>query len=376
MDGHTRSESTKQAHHTKGHQMEQDRQAAHAAWDAWKSDDPAAWDWALDQRERILKKDPKAWTKAMKEVDAEDAAHQKAQEQRAMEQQRVAKQQREAELSAEMDAEMRQQIAADKLRDEYLLERAPGNNVLRYEHYAAEKTHPGYAPQSNFAPNAPNSPAFEAAYNRPQGEFHGLDLGIVKLGVRDGSLETGVNIGIAKTEVTLGKNTGVGAEFMPYGGPMHARANANIGFAESGMHGEVGAGANFFNLVNGDADFAVNAGSNTSVSGDVRGRVWPVDVQADAGAEIGPQGLNAYTGANTDIADAFGARAGAGFDLDENSSAAAGVGLQFGDKTLDFGPSIDTYGNSTIRPNLNLRPGSSEAAAFYPTGNRDLDLDP
>lgn len=362
MDGYARSESTKEkiTHHNKGHQLEHDRQAAHAAWDAWKSDDPAAWDWALDQREKILKKDPRAWTKAMSEVDAEEA-HKKAQEKR----EREAQQQREAELRAEMDDEMRRQAAVDKLRDEYLQVQATGVK-------AADNLHPGYAPQSAFAPEPPNAPAYDAA-NRNRGDFHGLDLGIVKLGVRDGSLETGVNVGIASTEVTLGKNTGVNAEFMPYGGPMHARANAGIGFAESGIHSQVGAGANFFNVVNGDADFGASLGASTGVSGDVRGRVWPVNVQADAGAGIGSDGFHAYTGANTGIADAFGVRTGARFNLDDNSSTAAGVGLNLGGQTLDFGPSIDTYGNRTVRPNLNLKPGYSDEATFYPTGNRDID---
>lgn len=362
MDGHA-STTERRAHHGKGHQMEQDVKSAHAAWDAWKSDDPAAWDWALDQREKISKKDPKAWSKAMHEVDAQEAAQKKAHE----EKERQAQQAREAALRAELDAEAQRQAAEAKLRHEAL------DTRTRYDLKPIEPLHPGYAPHSSFAPETPNSPAYDTAYNRPRGEFHGLDLGIVKLGVRDGSLETGVNIGVASTDLSLGKNTGVNAEFMPYGGPLHARANANIGFEEEGVHSEVGAGANFFNVVNGDADFGARMGRNTGVSGDVRGKVWPVDVQADAGAGIGPEGFNAYTGANTGIADIAGVRSGAHFDVNDNSSAAAGVGLKFGQQTLDFGPSIDTYGNQTIRPNLNFRPGDSANPTFFPTGNRDID---
>lgn len=371
MDGHTRTEHTteKRAMHSRGHQTEQDMKAAHAAWDAWKSDDPAAWDWALDQRNKLLKTDPKAWSKAMKEVDADEANQKRSQDQREKERER--QHQREAELRAEMNEEARLQAAQQKLRAEQLYEQSAGNAV--YESRRPNNFHPGYAPQSAFAPESPNSPAYDSAYNRQRGEFHGVDLGIVKLGVRDGSLETGVNIGIASTDVSLGKNTGVNAEFMPYGGPMHARANANIGFEEDGLHSEVGAGANFFDVVNGDADFGAKLGRNTSVSGDVRGKVWPVDVQADAGAGIGPDGLSAYTGANTGIADTVGVRSGAHFDINQDSSAGAGVGLKFGEETLDFGPSINTYGNRTIRPNLNLRPGHSDNATFYPTGNRDID---
>jgi hypothetical protein len=365
MDAHSTTE--RRTSHAGNKHTEQHIQSAHAAWDAWKSDDPAAWDWALDQREKISKKDPKAWSKAMKEVDAEEAAQKHAKEEREKEMQRQKEAALKAELDAEIDAEARQREAESKLRAEYL------DTRTQYDLKPVEIPHPGYAPHSNFAPEAPNSPAYDAAYNRDRGEFQGLDLGIVKLGVRDGSLETGVNVGIASTEVSLGKNTGVNAEFMPYGGPLHARANANLGFEKDGIHSEVGAGANFFDLVNGDADFGASLGKNTGVSGDVRGRAWPVDVQADAGAGIGPQGFNAYTGANTGVADAFGVRSGAHFNVGENSSAAAGVGLKLDDQTLDFGPSIDTYGNRTLRPNLNLRPGHSDEATFYPTGNRDID---
>jgi hypothetical protein len=103
--------------------------------------------------------------------------------------------------------------------------------------------HPGYAPDSRFAPEVPNSPAYDAVYNQPKPEFHGLDLGIVKLGYNDGgSLDAGVNIGVAKTDVQLGANTRVDAEFMPIGGPIHARTGAGLNFSEDGVRGDVGAG--------------------------------------------------------------------------------------------------------------------------------------
>jgi hypothetical protein len=361
MEGNSDSSHHSKAHRNSVKQMERDVQTAHDAWDAWKSHDPEAWDWALDQRERIAKKDPKAWNKAMKEVDAEEAA-----------QKRLAQAERQRELAAARELQ-----AEEKMRRQYMNSPLEDAHTMTVDPVLAprppEILHPGYAPHSSFAPEPPNSPAYDAYYNKPRGEFHGLDLGLVKLGVQDGSLAAGVNVGIAATEVTLGKNTGVAAEFMPYGGLLHARTNANIGFEEGGMHSEVGAGANFFDVINGDADFAARLGRRTGVDGDVRGKVWPVNVQADAGAGLGPDGLNAYTGANTGIADWLGVRSGAHFDLNDDSGAGAGVGLKFGEQTLDFGPSIDTYGNRTLRPNIHFRPGDSTEPTFYPTGDRDLD---
>lgn len=69
-----------------------------------------------------------------------------------------------------------------------------------------------------------------------------------------------------------------------------------------------------------------------------------------------------------------GVRAGAHFDLDKyNSGIGAGVGLEAGERSLDFGPSIQTDGNSTVRPRLHLEPGFARRRTFYPSGNRQVD---
>ncbi len=258
--------------------------------------------------------------------------------------------------------------SADRLREEYLEAQQTGSESMI-------RQHPGYAPQSKFAPAAPNSPAYDSAYNQPKPEFYGLDIGVLRLGVNsNGSLDLGVNVGVAKAGVQLGLENRVDGEFMPIGGPLHARAGAGIGLNRSGIHSEVGAGANFFNVVNGDADFGVSLGREISVDGDVRGRAFPVNVQADAGAAVGADGINAYTGASTDIVGQAGVRAGAHFDLDKyNSGVGAGVGLRAGDQTLDFGPSIQSDGNSTVRPQLHLEPGFARRRTFYPTGDRAVD---
>ena len=268
---------------------------------------------------------------------------------------------------AEVRIESSQSSSEDRLREEY----------LQSQHLDSRRRpiHPGYAPQSDFAPEAPDSPAYDYAYNRPEPEFYGLDIGILKVGVNsNGSLDLGVNVGLAKAGVQVGLENRVDGEFMPIGGPLHARAGAGIGINRAGIHSEVGAGANFFNVVNGDADFGARLGREISVDGDVRGRAFPVNVQADAGAAVGADGVNAYTGATTDIAGQAGVRAGAHFDLDKyNSGIAAGVGLKAGERSLDFGPSIQSDGNSTVRPQVHLEPGFARRRTFYPTGIRQVD---
>lgn len=347
--------------------MAADIQDARVAWDLWNSKNPQDWDKALaivdKNNEHKHKYNKKQWNGAMDEVAAEAEAKKVHQQSKTLRPHHRAA----AKSDAADDGviEIKDINALDDKNPAAPL--ADANTRIK---------HPGYAPDSRFAPEVPNSPAYDAVYNQPQPEFHGLDLGIVKLGYNDypegGSLVAGVNVGVAKTDVELGTKTGVAAEFMPIdNSPIHARTDAFVNLSKDGIRGDVGAGANFFNLVNGDADFDARVGRNTGVDGDVRGRVYPVDVQAEAGAGVGPDGVHAYTGANTDAADLVGVRTGGHFDLDnEDSSVGAGVGLRAGDHTLDFGPSIYTDRNSTIRPDLQLDTGSIDDETFYPTGTR------
>ncbi len=352
MDGHNESSKHHSSHRNHDRTLN-DTMAAERAWELWSSKDPADWDRALDARARISTHNPKAWSTGMHNAEEEEAKKAKAAP--------PAVQEKPAAVVKEQDKPVahddQQTAATDKLRDEYLDQKP---------------VHPGYAPHSRFAPETPDSPAYDAAYNQPEEEFNGLDLGFIRAGVKGHSLDFGVNVGLAKTEFQLGQETRLDAEFMPYGGPLHARAGAGIGFKDNSLHSEVGVGANAFGI-NGDADFGVKAGEHTGVSGDVRGNVLPFHVQADAGADISPNGADAYTGANTGIADVFDVHAGGHVNADDNSGAGAGVGVKLGDKSLDFGPSISSDGNRTVHPQLHLDPGNDEDPTFYPTGDRIKD---
>lgn len=342
-----------------------DVNAAHLAWDLWKSNDPKDWDKALDMKDHITRHNPKAWKKAMNEVDAEEEAQKQAKKQQHAERPHPRRRQQDDGGLEEIHID-----SVDKLyvRPEQIQSKQPLPEAKRPEH-------PGYAPYNKFAPETPASPAYDAAYNRPKPEFYGVDLGIVKLGLNsDYSLEAGVNIGVAKTDVQVGLNNRVDAEFMPIGGPLHARAGAGIGVDREGLHSEVGAGANFFDVVNGDADFGARLGRDTGVDGDVRGKVFPVNVQADAGAGVGPDGVRAYAGADVNVLDQAGVHAGGHVALDKyNSGMSAGVGVQAGDNSLDFGPAIYSDGNTRFRPELHLDVSDEDRATYYPTGDRRRD---
>jgi hypothetical protein len=336
-------------HGVKHNDMQHDVDTAKLAWECWKSDDPQKVDWAIAEKARIQKTDPKAWNQAMRELDA-------------------AAQAPLPELAIEPAPPIAPVPDSDLSLDSSPVGRAEAAPPLIPADARGVNVHAGYAPESQFAPAPPNSPAYDAAYNQPPARFYGLDLNVIKVGVTDrGSLDLGVNVGLARAEVQAGLENRVDGEFMPIGGPLHARAGAGIGINRRGLHSEVGAGGNFFNLVNGDADFAARVGRDIGVDGDVRGKVVAVDAQGRAGASVGADGVSAYTGGNTDLAHVAGFRTGGRFALNRyDSGVAAG-------HTLDIGPSIDSYGNRTLAPRVHVETGVEENAPFYPTGDRDLD---
>jgi hypothetical protein len=324
--------------------MQEDANAAREAYALWKSSDPRDWDRALDEKDRITSCNPSAWKKAMHQVDEDERRHPAS-----------------------------QKVCADQLP---VLEvtaspaiAPPPLEAPIYPIAVAPVPHPGYAQQSPFAPPVPQGPAWERAYNRPQENFYGLNCGLFGIGVKGNSLDIFANVGIAGAEFQLGQNNRISGEFLPLS-PIHARAGAGIGFDNQGIHSEVGAGGNFFGI-NGDADFGATVGQNTGVSGDVRGNVLPVHVQAEAGADLGPGGAQSYAGANTGIANLFAVRSGGYVGANEAPGIAAGAGIQLGNKTLDIGPTLNQAG-----PRVTLQPGDANAPAFFPTGDRAVGMYP
>jgi hypothetical protein len=371
---HNNNQSLQQDHGHKAHHVDTaaDVSSAKMAWEAWKSNDPKQWDQALAEKDRLLKTDPKAWHKAMNEIDAEEKAQALA---KAAERDREAK---EAALAAAAAAQavpapQSQEVAAAPAATP--VDQAAGQPIQQPDELVMAPIHPGYAPHSQFAPAPPNSPAYDAAYNQPPAKFYGLNIGLIKLGVTNhGSLDVGVNIGLARAEVQAGLENRVDGEFMPVGGPLHARVGAGVGVNRNGFHGEAGAGANFFNLVGGDADVGARLGRDVGVDADVRGRALLVNGQGDVGASLGPNGVEAHGGGNADLLQTVGARGGGRVGLGpQDTGVAAGVGLNVAGKTLDFGPSIDAYPDGKVASGLHLDPGQSANATFYPTGDREID---
>jgi len=337
-------------------QMQEDITAAKLAYEAWKSNDPKDWDHAMAEKTRLLKEDPRAWKSAMKEVDADEKA--------------------QKELQAELKAEEAQRAADEAAAKQNTAAEAAAPAVVTMPDEVVTRTPSpaGYAPDSPFAPLPPNSPAYDAAYRQPPAKFYGLNAGLFKIGVTNhGSLDVGVNIGLARAEAQVGLENRIEGEFMPVGGPLHARVGAGVGVNRNGFHGEAGAGANVFNLVGGDADVGARLGRDIGVDADVRGRALLVNGQADGGVSLGDQGLKAHGGGNADILNTLGARGGARVALGpEDTGFGVGVGLKADKDTLDFGPAIDVNGDGKVSGSM-YGVGKSENATFFPTGDRTVD---
>ena len=365
--------------HTSHHvDVQKDMDSARLAWEAWKSNDPQQWDKALAEKSRLQKTDPAAWKLAMKEIDVEE------------QQERINQQERNRQAAAQPAPLNQEYLAAtappvkpiDQPAAGPSIASLPQDNVAQIappvqpidQPEVVVVGRPGYAPDSPFAPPPPNSPAYDAAYNQEPAKFYGLNLGIFKLGVTNhGSLDVGVNIGLARGEVQAGLENRVEGELMPVGGPIHARVGAGIGINRNGLHSEVGAGGNFFNLVNVDGDFGGRLGRDIGVDGDVRGRALLVNGEGAAGAALGPDGVKVHGGGNADLVHALGARGGGRFALGpQDTGVAAGVGANVAGNTLDFGPSIDVKGDAVV-PNIHLDPSSKDKPTFFPTGDRNVD---
>lgn len=366
-------------HGDKGHHNSQreaeDIAASKMAYELWKSDKPENWDKALDMREKLQKHAPKSWDKAMKQVDQEEAA---------------AKRRHLPAPHAPEYVDPRRKQAPPVVQNGELPPPPPPGAPPP----PPEQRHiNGYAPDvpptqdgpypDQFAPPTPASPAFDAAYNRPPSKFYGLDIGILQLGVTDrGSMRVGAGIPyLAHAQVDAGLDNRVEGEVGGGYLPFHARAGAGAGYdikGNQGLHSEVGAGANVANAVNGDFDIEAHANKQgLGTNADLRGKVLPVNSQFDAGANVGQNGADAYTGGDVNVMHKAGFRTGGELAVGKNSRMAAGLGLQGGDKTIDLGTHVETYGNRTIAPKLvDVQTGNADEATFYPTGDRNVDYNP
>ncbi|HEY9777373.1 MAG TPA: hypothetical protein V6C81_26660 [Planktothrix sp.] len=342
------------------------------AWEAWEhSGNGRKEDQAEATLRSVAKSDPEAFKIAMHQIDRENARAKQAQQQRF-------DQQMQAGLNQQ--AWIDGQIAQNQQRQaqEAASAASPPPPIDLGTEVVTAPQHNGYAPTSDYAPAPPNTPGYEAGNADPPEEFHGLNLGILKIGGNGhGSAVFEGNIGLAKGGITVGKRLGGYAEAFPFANtPLHGRADAGIAFGDDGAKFYAGGGANVFGIVHADGDGALQLGNGIRVDGDANARVLGVGGSGAAGAGIDERGVGGYAGGNADAAGVVGGRAGGRVQLGPHSGIAGGGGVEVAGKTLDVGPSADAYPDGTGTGGVHIEPNTVGNRTFYPTGDREVDDTP
>src|SRR5581483_6987006 len=184
------SRSVQQDHSKDKHHpdLQKDMASAKLTWEAWKSDDPKQWDKALEEKNRLMKTDPKAWRMAMNDIDAQEELQRELKREEQERQALAAKQAAEeaARQAASRGSDGGAQNPASVIEPPAAKAEVGSENPTGQGQVAQladevvvapNPVQPGYAPDSPFAPPPPTSPAYDAAYNRPPAKFYGLNLG-------------------------------------------------------------------------------------------------------------------------------------------------------------------------------------------------------
>jgi hypothetical protein len=191
------------------------------------------------------------------------------------------------------------------------------------------------------------SPATKAKH------FHGLNLGIIKIGVDDrGSFALGVNVGIAHVDTRIGAVMGVDAGAGV--GPVGAQGGVEVGIKKDGLHAKVRAGASASELAGGSLDFGASVGPKTGAEAAVEGNVGPAYTKHGASTYIGEDGFNTGYQGKVAVGDLAGVGARGHLGLNDNSSAGAEAGAHLGKASLGSGVDIKTDNNTMVRPEVNI----------------------
>ncbi|MBS2009004.1 MAG: hypothetical protein JST01_18275 [Cyanobacteria bacterium SZAS TMP-1] len=217
-------------------------------------------------------------------------------------------------------------------------------------------------PRANCEPQAVK-PAHEAHH----GKFHGLNLGIIKIGYNDhGSLALGVNIGIAKvgTQIGLENRVDAGLNLGPIGG----RAGVGLGINKHGLHSDVGARAHVAKIVDTGAQVGAKLGPQSGVHADTGAKVLGLHTRHTFNSDMGDEGFNnAYKG-DVGLAKVVGVKAGAHANLNDDSSFGGHAHTNLGDAKLGAGVDINTKNNSAIKPDVYVDADSGEEKARFDVG--------
>lgn len=206
----------------------------------------------------------------------------------------------------------------------------------------------------------------EQKSDEPDHKFHGLNLGLFKIGVRNHSLSLGVNIGIAKVGAQIGQETRVDAGVNL--GPVGARGGVGVGVDRHGLHSDVGGRVHAAKLVDTGAAVKANLGPKSAVHADTGAKVLFAHTRHTFDSSVGDDGFNNGYKGDVGLAKVVGVQAGGHANLNDDSSFGGRARTNLGEASLGAGADINTKNNSVINPDVHISADSGEEKARFNVG--------
>ena len=209
-------------------------------------------------------------------------------------------------------------------------------------------------------------PKPEQKSNEPEHKFHGLNLGLFKIGFQNHSLSLGVNIGIAKVGAQIGQESRVDAGVNL--GPVGARGGVGVGVDRHGLHSDVGGRVHAAKLVDTGAAVKANLGPKSGVYADTGAKVLFAHTRHTFDSSVGDDGFNNGYKGDVGLAKVVGVQAGGHANLNDDSSFGGRARTNLGDASLGAGADINTENNSVINPDVHVSADSGEEKARFNVG--------
>jgi hypothetical protein len=222
----------------------------------------------------------------------------------------------------------------------------------------SEDAHCDRQPQVSSAPPRPE--------HQPDHQFHGLNLGLFKIGCRDHSFAFGVNIGIAKADAQIGQETRVDGGLNL--GPIGAHGGVGVGVNRYGLHSDVGGRFHAAKLVDTGAEVRAKLGPQSGIHADTGAKVLFAHTRHTFDSSVGEEGFNNGYKGDVGLAKVVGVQAGGHANLNDNSSVGGNVKTTLQDASLGAGADVSSQGNTVINPDVYINADSGQERARYDVG--------
>jgi hypothetical protein len=200
----------------------------------------------------------------------------------------------------------------------------------------------------------------------PDHKFHGLNLGLFKIGYRDHSFAFGVNIGLAKVGAQIGQETRVDAGLNL--GPIGAHGGVGVGIDRRGLHSDVGGRFHAAKMVDTGAEVQAKLGPQSSIHADTGAKVFFAHTRHTFDSSVGGNGFNNGYKGEVGLAKAIGVQAGGHANLNDSSSVGGNVKTTLAEASLGAGADVNSKGNTVINPDVYVNADSGQEKARLDVG--------